>query len=248
MATKYITNINKFSKIPGSPFAYWITDKTFATFSFSETIGSFAPPKQGMATADNDLFLRLWFEPNFSKIEFNAKSLKMASESNKKWFPYNKGGSFRRWFGNQEYVVNWENDGYGIKHNFDENGKLRSRPQNLQYSFLPSLTWSDFTSALFSVRYCDGGFMFDIKGSSGFPSSNMFYILALMNSKVIQSYIKIFNPTASTQVGDLSRIPVSLQVEDLDYIECKSNSNYLLCKRDWDSFEVSWNFERHPLI
>ena len=244
----YVRGLEDFKSIPGHPFAYWITDSTIETFQFEETLASIAPPKQGMATADNDRFLRLWYEVNFSRIKFDAKSHEDALKSHRKWFPYNKGGSFRRWYGNKEYIVNWENDGQEIKNNFDENGKLRSRPQNLQYAFKPSLTWSDFTSSLFSVRYCEGGALFDIKGSSGFPKKEPFYILGLMNSKVIQEFIKIFNPTASTQVGDLSRIPVSLKINGIHDICGLSEDNYHLCKDEWDSFETSWDFKDHPLV
>ena len=193
--------------IPGSPIAYWISSKTRDSFLSEESIGTVAPPKQGLATADNERFLRLWHEVNIQKIGFGISSCDEAATSGKKFFPYNKGGAFRRWYGNRDYVVNWENDGYEIKNFKDDKGKVRSRPQNLQYYFKPAITWSDVTSGSFSGRYAEQGFMFDIKGSSGFPDKELLpYVLGLLNSKVAQAFIKILNPTMTTQVGDMTRL------------------------------------------
>ena len=141
--------------IPGSPIAYWISSKTRDSFLSEESIGTVAPPKQGLATADNERFLRLWHEVDIQKIGFGISSCDEAETSGKKFFPYNKGGAFRRWYGNRDYVVNWENDGYEIKNFKDDKGKVRSRPQNLQYYFKPAITWSDVTSGSFSGRYAE---------------------------------------------------------------------------------------------
>ena len=238
-----------FNEIEGKPFAYWISDKTRKAFKLNANIGEIAPPKQGMATADNNRFLRLWHEVDLDNIGFNIESLDEAKKSLKKWFPYNKGGSYRRWYGNREYVVNWEHDGQEIKSFKDENGKLRSRPQNLNYFFKPAITWSDTTSANFSGRYCEKGFIFDIKGSSGFPKEkDLKYIIGLLNSGVSQAFIKILNPTITTQVGDMSRIPVTLDVENRNEIEFLVDENIEESKNDWNSFETSWEFAKNPLI
>lgn len=233
--------------IPGSPIAYWISSKTRDAFLSEESIGTVAPPKQGLATADNERFLRLWYEVDIQKIGFGISSCDEAAASGKKFFPYNKGGAFRRWYGNRNYVVNWENDGYEIKNFKDDKGKVRSRPQNLQYYFKPAITWSDVTSGSFSGRYAEQGFMFDIKGSSGFPDKELLpYVLGLLNSKVAQAFIKILNPTMTTQVGDMTRIPVIKA--DIDEITLLSKECIDEAKADWDSFETSWNFKIHPLI
>lgn len=233
--------------IPGSPIAYWISSKTRDSFLSEESIGTVAPPKQGLATADNERFLRLWHEVDIQKIGFGISSCDEAKTSGKKFFPYNKGGAFRRWYGNRDYVVNWENDGYEIKNFKDDKGKVRSRPQNLQYYFKPAITWSDVTSGSFSGRYAEQGFMFDIKGSSGFPDKELLpYVLGLLNSKVAQAFIKILNPTMTTQVGDMTRIPVIKA--DVDEITLLSKECIDEAKADWDSFETSWDFKIHPLI
>lgn len=238
---------DEFFKIPGNPVAYWVSKAILNDFCVDENIGNVAPPKQGLATADNDRFLRLWYEVNVNKIGFGCTSCEDANKSGKRYFPYNKGGTFRRWYGNRDYVVNWSNDGYEIKNFRDKNGKVRSRPQNIKYYFKPAITWSDVTSGSFSGRYAEQGFMFDIKGSSGFPEIEWLpYILALLNSKVAQVFIKILNPTVTTQVGDMTRIPVIKN--NVEIVKKLSEKCICNAKEDWDSFENSWDFEQHPLI
>lgn len=245
----YETPSKNYSRITGSPIAFWASEEMLKAFENNPTIAELAPPKQGLATANNDRFLRLWFEPSITKIGFGITSCEEAKVSEKKWFPYNKGGAFRRWYGNRDYVVDWENDGYEIKNFKDENGKVRSRPQNLSFYFKEAITWSDITSASFSGRYSDPGFMFDIKGSSGFPShERIYYILGFLNSSVSQKCIKILNPTITTQVGDMARIPVAFENEIKDRVELLVKQNIELVKKDWDSCETSWDFLRHPLI
>lgn len=245
----FIKRIDEFKDIEGFPIAYWISETTKSVFKSPINIGKISPPKQGLATANNDRFLRLWYEVDISKIGFGIGSVEEAAISEKKWFPYNKGGAYRRWYGNREYIVNWENDGFEIKNFKDENGKVRSRPQNIQFYFKPAITWSDTTSAIFSGRYADKGFIFDVKGSSGFPSKHdLMYILGLLNSNVSQEFIRILNPTITTQVGDMARIPVILNSPYRDEVELMVKENVALSRQDWDAFEVSWDFERHPLV
>ncbi len=240
---------NFYSDIPGSPIAYWISETTRDAFLAKDTIGTVAPPKQGLATADNNRFLRLWFELEIQNIGFGMHSCEEAKKSGLKWFPYNKGGAFRRWYGNRDYVVNWENDGVEIKNFKDENGKVRSRPQNLQYYFKPAITWSDVTSGSFSGRYVEDGFMFDIKGSSGFPRKDILpYVLGLLNSKVAQAFIKILNPTMTTQVGDMTRIPVLISEEYKNTVTRLVQECISIATIDWNSFETSYEFKRHPLV
>lgn len=248
---KYIfeKNINDFLGIESMPFAYWISEITASTFKLPTNIGRIAPPKQGLATADNDRFLRLWFEVDIHNIGFGCTDVTCALKTRLKWFPYNKGGAYRRWFGNREYVVNWEKDGLEIKNFKDENGKVRSRPQNLQYYFRPAITWSDTTSASFSGRYVENGFIFDIKGSSGFPNeTDLPYVLGLLNSCVSQEFIRILNPTITTQVGDMARIPVALKAKRRQEIETMVLENVQMSRDEWNSFEQSWDFTQHPLV
>lgn len=238
-----------FERIEGSPIAFMASEKLLSIFESAKPLKSIAEPKVGLQTGNNDRFLRLWFEVETEKIGFNIKSLEEAKRCGKKWFPYNKGGDFRRWYGNRSYVVDWFNDGYAIKHCYNEKGKLRSRPQNVNYYFKPCITWSDITSASFSGRYCEGGFIFDVKGSSGFPKEeNLLYVLGFLNSKISQKCIKILNPTITTQVGDMARIPVYFDLKYKEEIDGLVSECIDICKIDWDSFETSWEFKKHPLI
>ena len=245
----YEASANDFKRIKGHPIAFWASEEMLNAFENYPTISEIAPPKQGLATANNDLYLKLWFEPLFSKIGMGMHNCSEAQKSGYKWFPYNKGGAFRRWYGNRDYVVNWENDGEEIKNFKDEHGKIRSRPQNTAYYFRQGITWSDITSASFSGRFTEAGFIFDIKGSSGFPNnSEIYYVLGFLNSSVSQKCIKILNPTITTQVGDMSRIPVEVKGDYKESVDSKVEDAIQLSQRDWDSFETSWNYKKHPLL
>ena len=238
-----------FVRIEGNPIAFMATERLLQIFETANPLRKIAEPKVGLQTGNNDEFLRLWHEVEKNKIGFGFESLERAKSSGEKWFPYNKGGEFQRWYGNRNYVVNWEDDGYAIKHCFNEAGKLRSRPQNTAYYLKPCITWSDITSAQFSGRYCEGGFLFDVKGSSGFPKVNdLLYVLGFLNSKISQKCIKILNPTITTQVGDMARIPVYFDVDKKAEIDLLVQSCVDNGKGDWDAFETSWDFARHPFI
>ena len=215
----YETPLKNYYDIEGVPFAFWASERIRKAFKECDCIGKIAPPKQGLATADNDRFLRKWYEIDNASIGFGYSCCDEALESKKKWFPYNKGGAFRRWYGNREYVVNWENDGYEIKNFRDEKGKLRSRPQNLQYYYKPSITWSDITSASFSGRYSEKGFIFDIKGSSGFPDEK------------ILPYIKFFANKDRTQKF------YNLEIENFNRSTIEVALMSVLCKDKTASFE-----------
>lgn len=237
-----------FTKIPGAPIAYWLSDHFVSMFTSGKMLGSIADSKQGLATADNDRFVRAWFEVCIGKINFYAKSTIDASNSGFKWFPYNKGGEFRKWYGNNNYIVNWENDGYEIRHFFDKNGKLRSRPQNTNYYFRESVSWSDITSGINAFRYKPYGHIFDITGMSFFPGKDLLYLLSLCNTKVVVEVLKIVAPTIHCQCGDVANIPVIIDTENKELIEGKTRENIQLSRSDWDSYETSWDFQHHPLI
>lgn len=245
----YIFDKGNFARIEGAPIAFMASEKLLKIFETADKLKEIAEPKVGLQTGNNESFLRLWYEVDKDTIGFGCTDLNEALESEKKWFPYNKGGDFRRWYGNRNYVVNWENDGYEIKHCVNEKGKLKSRPQNVSYYFKPCITWSDITSASFSGRYCEGGFIFDVKGSSGFPKDdNILYVLGFLNSKISQKCIKILNPTITTQVGDMARIPIYYAPEYKQEIDELVKECIEICKKDWDSEETSWDFKLHPLI
>ena len=236
-----------FEKIPGSPIAYWVSDKVREIFEKNKKLGEVGEAKQGLATADNNRFLRLWNEVSFSKIGYNMSNSKEALESKKKWFPYNKGGEFRKWYGNQEYLVNWENDGYEIKNFYDEKGKLRSRPQNTEYYFKESISWTDITSSGNSFRYYPKGFLYDVTGMSYFINeSKQKNLLGVLNNKLIYTITKILNPTLHLQIGDLVKVPYFIIKNE------KFNNlvqqNISISKEEWDSRETSWDFEKLSLV
>lgn len=237
-----------FLRLPGCPYAYWVSDKMIASFG-EKQIKDIANPRQGMATGENNRFLRLWQEVSIDNCDFNRQSREDAAKSGKKWFPYNKGGDFRKWYGNNEYLVNWADDGFEICNFKDDKGKLRSRPQNTQFYFKPSLTWSFVSSTSFGVRYSPGGALFDIGGSSVFPKDeDTFYLLGLLCSKLSFEYMKLQNPTMNFQVGNVANIPVIYDTYRRNEIEKIVEVNILISKKDWDSFETSWDFQHHPLL
>lgn len=182
----YTSSAANFSKIPGSPIAYWASSKLLSAFQDGRPLSAVCRPTQGLATADNGRFLRLWYEVCNQNISFDCISTEDSLARATRWFPYNKGGDFRKWYGNNDYVVNWENDGYEIKHNFDDNGKLRSRPQNTQFYFKNGITWTLLSSSNFGVRISESHSIFDVNGMSAFSDSESMnrYILGYLASKV----------------------------------------------------------------
>ena len=236
------TKPDDFKKIPGSPIAYWVSEKVRAIFESSPSMGSVADARQGLATADNNRFLRFWQEVAIQKVGFGMESRDQAKSSLKKWFPYNKGGEFRKWYGNQEYVVNWENDGLEIRENIDENGKQRSRPQNTDYYFKPSVSWTLLSSSFFGVRYFPQGFIFDVNGMSMFTDEyRLDPTLCLMLSNISTIMMKVINPTLAFQVSDISKIPVKI-------LNVSASDKINIAKHDWDSYETSWDFTQNPIL
>ena len=238
---------SNFIKIPGSPIAYWVS-KDFLNSFINRTIGELAKPRQGLATGCNDIFVRQWFEVKSSKISYETRDTDETKHISKKWFPYNKGGEFRRWYGNNDYVVNWENDGYEIRHFTDAKGKLRSRPQNTQYYFKHCISWSLISSGRVAFRYKPQGHIFDVSGMSCFTEKNLFYLLALCNSPVVDAFLAVFSPTINFQAGDIANIPVAIDNDQVAPVENVVKENIGLSKSDWDAYETSWDFKRHPLV
>ncbi|HHU61752.1 MAG TPA: BREX-1 system adenine-specific DNA-methyltransferase PglX, partial [Natronincola sp.] len=248
---RYTSCSSDFSKIPGSPIAYWASKKVRSIFQKSKTLKEIAEIKQGIATANNALFLRIWSEVSFSNIGLSFKNREKAKESGLKWFPYNKGGDYRKWYGNNDYLVNWENDGCEIRNYKDEQGNLKSRPQNPDFYFKESITWSFVSSSKFGVRYSPPGFIFDVAGSSLFPSKDyIYYIMAFLCTKLSHEFLKLLNPTLNFQVGNISNLPVIITTDDGKFkmINEKSLECISISKTDWDFFETSWDFKCHPFL
>ncbi len=247
----YRTKQDNFSQIPGIPFtAYWVSEDVVKCFEFP-ALGTVFTTREGMATAGNDIFLRYWYEVSKGKITFGCKDNMQAKTLGVKWVPYNKGGSARDWYGNNEYVVDWSNDGYAIKHNKDpKTGRIRSHNYNGEYGFKEGLTWSAISSGSLSVRYCESGFLFDSKGAKGFCNSNerLLSILGLLNSKVAMRFLRFLSPTLDFKVGDIICIPYGLEKKHEDRISRIVKDSIDIAKEDWDSFEISWDFARHPLL
>lgn len=244
---RFETSQSTFQKIPKSPVAYWVSDKFIEAFKH-HTIGEVAKPRQGLATGCNDIFLRQWYEVDKACINFGAHSLDEAISSGHKWFPYNKGGEFRKWYGNNDYVVNWENDGFLIRNFKNEQGKLRSRPQNTQFYFRECASWSLISTGTVAFRYKPYGHIFDIAGMSCFTDKNLKYILGLCNTPVVMAVLDVLAPTINFQAGDIANIPVIFDEQSIPEVEKLVDDNIAISKEDWDSFETSWDFTRHPLL
>ncbi|NBL00190.1 MAG: BREX-1 system adenine-specific DNA-methyltransferase PglX, partial [Erysipelotrichia bacterium] len=240
----YETKKENFSKIPGSPIAYWVSEDIVDIFESSKLLSELAIPKQGIATSNNDIFLRIWFECNNNDVFLECKTHEESSGSNCKWYPYNKGGEYRKWYGNNDYVVNWQYDGRDLK--AFKGAVLR----NTNFYFKECISWSLISSSSIAFRYKPSGHLFDVAGMSCFKSGevSLWYLLGLNNSKLINEFMSILAPTINYQVGNIANIPVIVNDSELNYVEELVKTNISISKTDWDSFETSWDFKRHPLL
>ncbi|EBG4021811.1 BREX-1 system adenine-specific DNA-methyltransferase PglX [Salmonella enterica] len=235
---------NDFKKIPGTPIAYWAGNKLINAFH-EVKLKEMADAKQGMATSDNERFLRYWTEVSHKNIKFGCRTHNESQVSHQKWYPYNKGGTFRRWYGNHEYVVNWKNDGEELKDFVEELNKLRpgGRLKNQEYYFLECINYSSLSSGFFSARYTNTGFLFDTKGSGIFPKDgNVKAFLSLLNSNVIQDFLDILCPTLDYSSIGINSLPVKLlSIPQIDTL-------LSISKEDWDNYEDSWDYSRNLLV
>lgn len=243
----YEADQRRFGSVPTSPVAYWLSDRFLAAFE-SETLGDIAQPRQGLATGCNELFVRRWHEVPMDRICADACNSEEAKRSGKKWFPYNKGGEFRKWYGNDDYLVNWEKDGAAIRSFRNEAGQLRSRPQNMQFYFRPAISWSLISSGAVAFRYKPSGHIFDVAGMSLFADENLFYLLGLCNSPVVLEALAVLAPTINFQAGDIGNIPVVMAERQREAVEEIVQKNINISKADYDAFETSRDFKMHPLI
>ena len=243
----YADQLN-FSKIPGNPVAYWVSDILMEAFAKEIFIGDICEPRVGMATANNDRFIRLWYEVGMDKIGLGMKCREEAVNSKKKWFPFAKGGEFRKWYGNNDYVVNWENDGIEIRNFKDEKtGRIRSHNYNLDYIFQSAITWTVISSATTSFRFCPEGFLYSNSGyGMFFPHKNDIpAILGFLNTSVVMSILSVLSPTIGFESGYLRKIPY---LSTPDEVTAVVNECISIARADWDSFETSWDFKHHPLL
>ena len=241
-----------YSKIPGVPLAYWASNAILSDFARATLIGEIASPKQGLATTDNNRFVRLWHEVVFSHIGFGF-SHEEAMESDIKWFPLNKGGEYHKWYGNNDNIVNYQHDGEEIKANVLKKYPYLTTPdfvvKNQNLYFQENGTWSAISSAKISVRYSPKGFIISNAGMAIYSKDLLVYIIALMNSKCVSDIlIGVINQTINFNAGDIERLPLLIDEQRKPLIERTANICIDLSKSDWDSFETSWDFQYHPLV
>ena len=244
----YRASANDFEKIPGSSIAYWVSKNTIKAFEAFRSLHEIAAPRAGLATGDNTIFQRSWHEVKQSNIAFNCMSNAESSNRSEVWYPCHSGGNFKKWFGNHEVVVDWQGDGIKIKNFKDDAGRLRSRPQNINYFFRPGVTWTKLSSSTFAARLRESGFIFDDTGRSAFPEKreDANLLLAVMCSSSCNYFLKILNPTMSFTSGDIANIPIP--DINTDQINTLIDKITLIAKKDWDAHETSWNFTKLPML
>lgn len=242
---RFVQKQTNFAKIPGSPIAYWVSERIMNIFNSKKAfLSQLIKAVKGLDTCDNEQFIRLWSEVTFSKTSIGKEKLDSG-----KWFSYAKGGEARRWYGNYEFVVNWENDGNSIKNLRNADGSIKSRPQNVSYYFQEGATWSSISSARITLRYLTDS-IFGGGGSAFFVDDNLMLFIGFINSKLVQFFLNLLNPTMNICVGDLLNLPVhwNEETDDLDEIETFVVSAISISRLDWDSRETSWDFKTPPLL
>lgn len=249
----YESDQSNFSKIPGSPVAYWVSKNAVQAFETQKALGAIAEPKQGLATTDNNRFVRAWSEVDFNKIGFSY-SREKAAESGIKWFPLNKGGEFRKWYGNNDFIVNYQHDGAEIKASVLSKYTYLKTPdfvvKNQQYYFCENGTWSAISSGKISVRYSPKGFIISNAGMAIFCESRLLrYIIAFMNSVCVSDeLLGVINQTLNFNAGDIEKLPLAFSDKMESIVISLSDDCIAKEKSDWDSYETSWDFKRNPLV
>ena len=239
----YLRDAETFKQIPGTPIAYWASDALLDAFANAKQLNEFGKPRQGLATGENARFVREWWEVDDQKSSYSCCSLEESVSSACKWFPYNKGGDFRKWYGNNECVINWENDGNSVR---EYSGSVIRNPDCY---FRPSITWSKISSGSIAFRFKPAGHVFDVAGTSVFSdAASLKYLQGACNSSVIMRVASMLSPTLNFEVGQIATYPI-IQNEELEpSVDATVDSCRELSKEDWDSFEISWDFKRHPLV
>lgn len=245
---RYYVEQENFSKIPGSPVAYWGNPIALVAFEH-EVLSDIASTKTGMQTCDNNRFLRLWHEIEYQKSCLHNADVSTTKDGKIKWIPYNKGGDFRKWYGNQEYVLNWQNDGLEAKEYAISLYKCVTRTiKNIPYFYRETISWSKISSGNIAFRYYPQGFIFDVAGCCVFTDMiSLNKLLGFVNSTVAKYYLSLLSPTINFEAGHVNSIPV-LKDKIPEQVEVITNRNIDICKKDWDSFEISWDYQCDPLL
>ncbi len=237
-----------FAKIPGRAIAYWASPRILEIFTSCIPLSQIAETRLGMATGNNNKFVRFWHEVNLLNIGFRIESRQLSKSSHKKWFSYNKGGEYRKWYGNNEFIVNWENDGLLLQALRHPSGRTWAHNFNLDYIFKKSITWSFVSSSYFGARQSDIGFLFDVGGSAAFCNKNWINVLtSFLCTHLAFELMRIMNPTLNFQVGDVSRLPI-IELEENSIADGIAQKAIEISRQDWDNFETSWDFQTHPLL
>ncbi len=246
---RFETSAQQFALIPGMPIAYWAGEKFGEIFSDVPSLSESATVTNGLFTCDNKRFLRFWYEVPADKIHFHCTDRADCLQSSRKWYPYNKGGDFRKWYGNQEYVVNFQNFGEEISAYRVQSGQSASFPGQNFY-FQQSISWSFVSSSKFGVRYYPVGFVFDIAGSSVFTNreDDIHYVLGFLSSSCAFEMLNLMNPTLNYQAGNIAKLPLKIDESLKRRINELVAENIAISKEDWDFLETSWNFHTHPLV
>lgn len=240
---RYQSCQENYKKIPGSPIAYWASENVVDSFNNSELLSQICSPKQGMVTRDNNRFIREWWEPNIKKFDDSIANHDEAKISKAKWIPCTSGGSYRKWYGNIDSVVNYENDGKEII------AYSGSHIKNREYYFKESVTWTAISSSKLSMRYATKGFVPEHAGNCIYSSmETLLYVLSFCNSKTGEHFLKILSPTLNYNVGDIASLPIRKDKRHFEEVTTKSDENIAISKTDWDSFETSWDFTTNPLV
>lgn len=246
---RYFVNQDNFAKIPGRPVAYWASTGALENYVCMGSVSDMGEGRIGLITGDANRFLRLWSEVDFKRIGFDIHSNEESVKSGLKWFPTQKGGDFRKWYGNLDYIVNWENDGYEMKYDNYMGKRVRSHNYNGDLGFKKAITWTTISSGNFACRFSGDGFIYDTAGPFFHVTDDrkLYMLLAFLDSKVANFYLKITNPTINFPPGYIQAIPFSKECQT-DQIENLSKSCTDMSKNDWDAFETSWDFKKHPLV
>ena len=246
----YRAKQNDFKKIPGSPVAYWVNEKVYHVFENGVRFKTIGDTRQGMATSDVNRFTRLWYEVDCCNIGWNYSKLDSTEDGVHTWYPYIKGGTFRKWYGNEDYLVNWKFNGKEVKEYAAKLYKSYSRTiKNISEYLKPCISWGMVTTNNLSVRYYPAGHIFDIAGCCCFSNDEVrLYLLGFLKSCIANTFCKILNPTINMNVGDIGNLPLIVSKTYKEKVDFLVERCIELAKLDWNSFETSWDFKCHPLI
>lgn len=247
--SQYVVGQDVFSKIPGTPIAYWLSNAVVNNFDSMKTIGDYGNGRIGLVTGDTGRFIRFWHEVSVNRIGFGIKNNDESIASGRRWFPIHNGGEYRKWYGNLDSVVNWENDGYEMKFDNYMGKRVRSHNYNGEYAFQRALSWTTISTGDFCCRYAENGFIFDAAGPFFVANkqNELLCIMAFLESKVASMYLRVLNPTINYPPGYIQAVPFD-DICISDKVNALAQENVDISRSDWDSFESSWNFKFHPLL